>query len=317
MAQAGRHHHHGRMREAAQAYGQAARHAERRVDRDEALYRQAKVLERAGEHARAVAILDEVAARRPVSRRTVRALFDASKLRVELGRRDEGLAGYRQLVRAHPEDGLASRALFLLLADFERRDDADGALAFLEQLDREVGRSTLGDDVLAHRADLLLARGDREGAKRALERIVAEHPYPHGQRWDDALTRLADLAGEDGDWPAAVRYLERMLAVHEWTSAPGSYTLPSFPEARLRVARIHRDHLRDPAAARASFVATYEEFPTSRVRDDAMVELGEMLLDGGDRVEGCGILKDAVEEFEVGSARRRAAARIGRDCQGE
>ncbi len=315
MARARRHYHHGRMQEAAEAYGEASRHAERRVDRDEALYRRAKALERAGDRSLALAVLDEVAARRPVSRRTVRALFDASKLRLELGRTEEGLDGLRRLALEHPEHGLASRSLWYLLQDFERRDDPDGALALLDEVYAEVGDTALGDDALAHRADLLLARGERARAREALERIVADHAYPDGERWDDALVQLADLAEEDGAYREAIGYLERMLSVHEWTNAPGSYTLPSFPPAQLRIARIWRDHLDDRAAAERAFRTVYDEFPTATVRDDALVELGEMLLDAGEREEACGILRDALEEFEVGRARRRAAERVARDCR--
>ena len=315
MARGRRHYTHGRMVEAAAAYGEAAEHAERRVDRDEAMYRQAKSLERVGQNERALAILDEVARRRPVSRRTARALFDASRLRVELGQREAGISGYRRVVLEHPEHGLASRALFLVLDSHRSVDDTDGALAFLHRIENDLAETSLADDVLAHRADLLLARGDRAGAKQALVRIVEEHPYPHGQRWDDALVALADLAQEDGDHRAAIRWLERIVAMHEDTDRPGSYTLPSMPEAQIRIARIHRDELRDVDAAARAFELTYDEYPDSTVRDDALVELGEMLLESGDRDRACALFARAVDEFEVGRARRRAAERLSTQCR--
>lgn len=303
------------MVEAAAAYGDAAAHAERRVDRDEAMYRQAKSLERAGEGRRALAILDEVARGRPVSRRTARALFDASRLRIELGERDAGLDGLRRVVIEHPEHGLASRSMWLVLDAYRSDDDPDGALAFLARVEAELADTSLADDVLAHRAELLLARGDRPGAKRALLRIVEEHPYPQGARWDDALVSLADLAQEEGDHTGAIRWLERIVAMHEDTDRPGSYTLPSMPEAQIRIARIYRDDLRDLDAAARAFELTYDEYPTSTVRDDALVELGEMLLEAGDRSRACELFEDAVEEFEVGRARRRAAEKLARECR--
>jgi len=311
MARAGRHYHHGRMQEAAREYGLAAEHAERRVDRDEARYRQAKSLERAGEPERALGLLDQVAEARPVSRRTGRALFDAAKLRMELGRREEGLAGFRRLVREHPEHGLASRALWLVLE--EMGDDA--ALAYLEQLDGPLGESSLGDDILAHRADILRERGDLVGARRTLERLVERHPYPHGQRWDDALVELADMAEEQGDHRGAVAYLEELVSVHEHTDAPGSYTLPTMPEAQLRIARIHRDHLGNRAAAAAAFREAYDEYPTARTRDDALVELAEMYLESGDVDGACALFAQALEEFDVGRAHRRATDHHARHCQ--
>ena len=315
MARARRHHHHGRMLEAARAYGDAAQHAERRVDRDEARYRQAKALERARRGPRAVEILDLVAAGRPVSRRTVRALFDASVLRLELGRRAEGIEGLRALVTEHPNAGNAARALRLLLDDATARGEAAGALRLCRALYPRVRDSALGDNILYAQARLLDSTGERRGARAALERLVERYPYPHGELWDDALWQLADMAEEDGDYAGAVAELSRMVAVREWTNAPGSYTLPRFPVAQLRIARLHRDRLADPSAAARAFRATYEDFPNSTVRDDALTELGEMLIEQGERREGCELLGDVVREFETGRARRRAEARVERDCR--
>jgi len=315
MATAGRHYHHGRMEEAAAWYGRAAEHAERRVDLDEALYRQAKSLERIGENRRAIAILDRVAERRPPSRRTARALFDASLLRLEIGERDAGLAGLRRLLLEDPGAGNSSRALRVLLRDFRERDDATGALRFLQATYERVGGSELGDDLLAEEADLRLERGDRAGARRALERIVADHPYPHGQRWDDALWQLADLDVEDGDPRAAVGRLEELVSVHEHTDPPGSYTLDTMPRAQMRIARLHRDALDDPEAAVGAFREVYDEYPTCTLRDDALTELGEMLLGLGEREEACELFEGVVDEFEVGRARRRAAQHLETDCR--
>src|SRR5690606_34243534 len=149
---------------------------------------------------------------------------------------------------------------------------------------------------------------------RALERIVREHPYPRGQRWDDALFRLADLAEEDGEHEAAIAHLTRLVSLHEETVVPGSQTLPRMPEARLRIARIYRDRLRDTPRAAAHFTGMYEQFPTSTLRDDALYELGAMWLDTGSHTEGCAMLARVVSEFEVGHARRLAARRIEREC---
>ena len=310
---ASRHYHHGRMEEAAAAFAEAASTAERRVDRDEAQYRHARTLLRLDRDREALAILDAIARRRPISRRTIRALFDAALIRIDLGERERADEALTFIVNERPGDGPASRSLRLMMAARES-EPAALRLAFLRALYERVGQSDLGDDILAFEADVLLASGDRAGAARTLERIVREHPYPHGQRWDDALFRLADLAEEDGDHEAAVRHLTRMIALHEETVTPGSQTLPRMPEARMRIARIYRDRLHDPARAAAHFTGTYQQFPTSTLRDDALYELGAMWLDTGSHAEGCAMLARVVSEFEVGHARRLAARRIEGEC---
>lgn len=315
LANADRHYHHGRMLSAIRAYGEAARSAERRVDRDEAEYRQAKALVRVARLADALATLDRVAARRPVSRRTVRALFDASLLRVRLGQHDAGLQGLRAVVEEHPESGLASRALWLLLADSKRRVSAQAALRTVLELEETLAGTSIADDLLAAEAELRLAGQDRAGARRALERIVAEHPYPHGQRWDDTLWRLADMDEEDGSYAEAARHLSLMLSVVEQTAAPGSYILPRMPAAALRLARLHRDRLQDTQAAAQAFEAVYTSFPTSRWRDDALVELGEMWLRAGRAADGCLALRRVLREFDAGTARRQAEQRAALECR--
>lgn len=306
---------HGRYAESASEFALAAEEADRRVDRDEALYRQSRALKRAERWADAVEVLDRIAARRPPSRRTTRAILDASLLRYErLDQRSEALAGFERIVRRHSDEGPAARALVLIVAHHRERSIED-ALQVVVDLRAELARTDLGDDLLAMEADLRLESGDRAGARRALERIVEEHPYPQGHRWDDAIEQLAEMDVEDGNAPRAIERLEAMLERAEGTTMVGSYTLPAFPRAQLRIARLQRDALNDYDAAEDAFEAVYDDFPESTLRDDARVELGEMLLEQGELTRGCRILRQAVEEFEVGRARRRASTRVERECR--
>ncbi len=305
---------HGRFEAAARAFDEAARAARRRVDVDEALYRRARALKRAGDIAGALAVLDALAARRPPSRRTARALFDAARLRDERLRDTTGaLRGYEAVVRHHPEEGPAARALALWLAHVRRRSHAE-ALALVVSLQIDLGATDLGDDLLMAEHRLRLQQGDRAGARTALERLVRTHPYPQGHRWDEALLRLADMDLEEGRAEAAIERLQALLERAEGTTLVGSYTLPAFPLAQLRIARIHRDYTGDFRAAREAYRSLERDFPHSRLCDDARVELGELLLDRGELAAGCRILRSALADFEVGAARRRATRRLAADC---
>lgn len=314
MEAASRHHHHGRIEQAAQAWDEAARTAERRVDREEAEYRRARALLRLERDHEALEVLDAISARRPIARRTIRALFDAARIRLGLGETERAHDALTFIVNERPGDGPASRALRLLM-QARASEPAASRLAFLRALYEKVGASDLGDDLLTFEAEIHLERGDRAASVATYERLLREHPYPHGQRWDETLERLADLAEEDGDYAGAVAYLTRMVQVQESTVTPGSQTLPGMPAARLRIARIYRDHLHDPERAASHFARTYEQFPTSRLGDDALYELGAMWLDADQRERGCAMLARVVREFEVGHARRRAARRIEAECE--
>jgi len=310
MREATRHHHHGRFEEAAESWEVAARSADRRVDRDEADNRRARTNRRRDRDREALELLDDIGQREPLSRRTVRARFDAALIRLELGETSRAHETLERILRERPGDGPAGRSLRLLL---DARS-AEEQLAFVRELYERVGDTDLGDDLLFTEAELLAGAGDRPGAIRVFERIVVAHPYPHGQRWDDSLWRLADLAQESGDHEAAIVYLRRMIEPHTLSVVPGSHTLPRFPAAGLRIARIYRDELDDPEHAAESFRAMRDEFGSSALRDDALYELGAMWLDRGRVGEGCAVLREVVAAYEVGHPRRLAARRLDSDC---
>jgi tetratricopeptide (TPR) repeat protein len=315
LAAGDRHFGHGRLDDAEQAYAEAAETAERRVDRDEAMYRRARVLMRQERWAEAVAVLDELEAFRPVSRRTARALFDASRIRLdELGDEAAAMAGFERIVREYPDRGNGARALFFLIRPFREADDPEGALALLDRFYAEVGATTLGDDILRIKADLLLGQGDRAGARAALERLVREHPYPEGHRWDDALISLAEMDVEDGRPEDAIARLREIVSKDDTTTVLASYTLPTFPRVQLRIAEIYRDELADYEAADREFRFMFDHFHRSSLRDDALYERGAMWVDAGEVDRGCEILRQVVESFEVGHARRSAEDRLESDC---
>lgn len=311
MAHGTRAYHHGRFDEATLAYASAAETAERRVDRDEALYRQAKTLQRLGRDADALVLFDQIAAGVPPSRRTGRALYDAGRVRLRLHDEVHALENFQGVVVRFPDHGVSSRALVRVLALMPAGAERD---AWLELALSSVGTRDIGDDILNAQASIALERGDRARARERLERIVDEHPYPVGQRWDDALWRLADMDEAEQQPAAAVAHLERMLASLETTTTPGSYTLPRFPAAMLRLGILYRDALHDRDRAIATFDRLVSELRFSTLRDDALYEKAATQLEVGDVERACTTLEGLVGEFSVGRARRRADELRTRSC---
>jgi TolA-binding protein len=311
MARATREYHHGRFADAATAYGEAAQHAERRVDRDEALYREAKSLARVGELQRAIDILEGLSRERPVSRRTGRALYDAARLRLRIGDESGAIANFKRVVIEYPDHGVASRAMHRVI---EATSDPAALRAWLNHVYEVVGARDIGDDVLMQLAEMSRQDGDLEGTRAYFERVIAEHPYPHGERWDDALWRLADLDVEQGDPARAAAHLEQMLSVLESTTTPGSYTLPRFPASMLRLGILYRDDLHDHDRAAATFQRLYNELQFSTLRDDAMLEEAQMYLAAHDTDRACALLHRVADEFQEGRARRQAAELLGTAC---
>ena len=315
MAAADRDHTAGRDDAAIADWREAASAAERRVDRDEAEHRAALSLRTEWRLDEALALFVVIAARRPISRRTVRAMWEVTRIQMEQGHRDEALAGLRAIVSEYPAEGQASRSLRTLMTELRAQEGDDVAIALLLDLDAHVRSTDLGDDVLTDLAAIYRDHDRREEARALYERIVAEHPYPRGQRWDDTFMRLADMAEEDGDHEAAIRYLERMIQPHALGLPPGSYTLPHMPDAGIRIAHILRDEVHDVDRAAAAYRRAHDAFPTSLLRDDCLVEMGEMLLDAGRRDDGCHALAQAISETALSSAVTRARARHHAACE--
>jgi len=324
MATAERHMRHSRYDDAIASYRTAQRYADRRADRDEALYREAKALKYAGRYGEAVQVLDHLASFQPPGRRTARALYDAAFLRQEqLGLQDEANAGFDRVIREFPDAGVATRALHWRLEYFDQNQDVPGAIAFLDDMLAHVSQSKIGDNLLMAKADLILDKyEDRDTTRAVLQQLVREHPYPEGGLWDDALLRLAEMDVEDGEYERAIEYLRILTNRAENThlliipNQAGSTTLPSMAEAQLRIARIYRDDLQDYDKADDEFEAVEDDFPRSNLRDDAAYERGVMWLEHGEPERGCDILREVVEDFEVGHPRRLAQQRVEADCGG-
>ncbi len=314
MAEGGRHMRHGRDEQAAEAFDRGAQTADRRVDQDEARYRQSRALEDAGRDEEALVILDAIGNRQPPSRRTARALYDGAKIRLRLGQDAMAYAGFERVIREHPDTGLGPRSLTLLLR--AREEPAEARIAWLEGIYPEVRESEMGDDILAAMADVFRVEEDETSLRATLERMVADHPYPQGHRWDDAILELVALDRENGESERALERLEAMLERHETTQMVGTYTLHAFPEAqRLRAEILHRDLGRTREAIREyeTLIETYEH---STIRDDAMLARAELLF-ASDEQAACDGLTELLESYEVGRAHRRAETLFRERCPGE
>ena len=232
---------------------------------------------------------------------------------VDLAKQAAGQGAYAELVKRH-HDRCSRRASSILSEPADAEDAVQEAfiraLLKLDQLqDPERFPGWLDRIVVS----LALSRRrqhqpgivNRPAYEAALDRLEDEDGNPERQA----------IAEEREDPEAAIAYLRRMIEPHTQTVTPGSQTLPRFPRAGLRIARLYRDALADPDRAETAFRAMVEEFPTSRLRDDALYELGAMWIDRGQPARGCPVLREVVETFEVGHPRRLAARRLEAECE--
>ena len=108
---------------------------------------------------------------------------------VRLGRTDEAISAVEWAVRLNPYH---ESAHYFLGNGYARRNYTQLVAAYPKSFADAAGRKALAA------ADAALAAGDRAGARKQYERLVASQP-----RWVDARVRLASLDFEDGRFEAA------------------------------------------------------------------------------------------------------------------
>ncbi len=117
------------------------------------------------------------------------ALEALSNTLVRLGRTDEAISAVEWGVRLNPYH---ESSHYFLGNGYARKNYTQLLAAYPRSFADAAGRRSLAA------ADSALAAGDRAGARRGYERLVAEHP-----RWVDARVRLASLNFDDGRFEAS------------------------------------------------------------------------------------------------------------------
>ncbi|MCC6213646.1 MAG: tetratricopeptide repeat protein [Polyangiaceae bacterium] len=279
----------GRYEEAAEHWRHAAQAADRPKDRNEARYREAAALRRAGRHGEADALL-EALARATRAARAPRASYDRALALLHRGDERAAHAELERLLVAHPDHSFAALAAKKLI---ERARADGGAVAGLAEATRL--RSLVGDVAVVERLEYEAA-GDLEALGRLAEArdrfldVARRYPYPTGALWDDSLWHASLLEERLGDPRRAIAHLRRMLAQQEASSMSGSYERPRYSQARFRIAELYRDRLDDPARARREFRALLERHPTSLLVDDALWQEALLARRAGDTRAACDAL---------------------------
>lgn len=259
---------HGQFREAAERWLSAADNAASARDRSEARYRAAASYERAGSVEDARKWYRVLASGK--SERAPRATFALADLRLASGDSTGGLSELEAAIRKYPSSAIASLALRRYFSALAEQGGDQAVLDYIKRVEPELQHSDLAEQLLYERARRLEAQGATEPALNAYVAVADRFPYPYGAYWDDALLRGADSAQRLGKPDRALALLERMLHARETSHLSGSYERPHFADAAYRLAELYRDAKHDRDAARRAFRSVFDDYPTSRLRDDAL-----------------------------------------------
>jgi TolA-binding protein len=280
----------GRYAEAAERFAEAAAKSLRARDREEARYREATSLTRAGRPGDARRVLDQLLRAFPHGARAPRALYDLAQLELAQGDADAGNRALDGLVRTYPDSGVAPAALRRYIEGLAASGEP-AVRAYLESLAPRASKTELAQHVDYEHARSLEREGALEAARAEYLRIADRYPYPRGVFWDDALYRAGDIDVTLGAPREAVSVFERLLAEREPSFLEGSYERARYAEAAFRVAELHRDVLHEPSLARKEFESFWAAYPTSRLRDDAAWSAARIAAESGDQAGACDLVR--------------------------
>lgn len=277
----------GRYGEAAHAYERAAAYATRVKDRDEARFMQARMHQRRGALDEARRSYARLVQESPKGPRTARAVFEIALMEIDHGDEERGWEALQAAVEAYPNHGSARRGLQALVRHLAERDGEETLRRYLaRQLPRF--RATEAEQQAMYEIARSLERsGELERARDAYVQTAERFPYPQGNLTDDAWWRASLVDERLGRPEQAIEDLRRLLAPVEEDITGGRYERPRFPYAQLRIAKLYRDRLGDPVAARREFHRVYEKHRESIVADDALWQQALLARAGGALDEAC------------------------------
>jgi tetratricopeptide (TPR) repeat protein len=265
----------GRHLEAAGQFDAATRDPATRREQEHAAFLGALELVRAGDAAAGAKRLEVIASAKGEHAAEARWQLVQMDVATNQPNVKEELDSY---VRTFPNDGLAYPALE---ARLRLARDAGGeaeVLNVLQALQPALASTESAPRVAFEIAESLAKQNKLDEARAQFVAIAAKFPYP-GEYFDDALWRASEIDEQQGRIPDAIADLEKMLSVIEYSTLPGTYIRPRFPDAQWRIAVLYRDKLGDKTKAIAAFDRYVDMFSNATRRDEALWQESKLTSD--------------------------------------
>jgi len=193
------------------------------------------------------------------------------------------IAAYQSVVTEFSKTDFAARSLYrIAVLKQESFNDPDGALAYLESLEKSAPTPSVLLDAKLRKAEIMLVKGNLDGAAGVYGTLANQQPVIGEQR-ERAALRLAEIAYYQGKFEDATGRLEkltrnagaditndalRLQVFIKDNTEGGDSALRSFARAELL---IFQRHLSDALTMFRSMAGTY---PSSGLLDDAIINIG-------------------------------------------
>lgn len=250
-------------------------------DRAGLLFDMARTFEREGNSQVARARHLAIAEQYPKTSYAPRALLHAARILEHEGALVDVEAEYRGLMKRYPDSPAAINALTHWLAVTEERGTEPARIEnSLNAILQASFRTFLAPHVMWQLGQRLASRADqRAAAARLLDELAARQD---STLRDDALLLSARTRALQGDGPGAVARLKRLLDTKETSLLPGDTNSALLDDAWWWLGCIERDINHQNERAAQAFASLIEQYPDSRLLDDALHALIELSVQRGD-----------------------------------
>ena len=198
-------------------------------------------------------LLDALPSLNPASN-SDRILAAAAEACTEEGRRSEGTALWKDLLKWHPRSIYKDRVFATCIADCVGTGDRTKALSLIHRMEAECPDSPLRARALLAKATIQEQTGETASFKQTLEGLLAERRIP-GEYKPEALLRLGDFEMQFNNPRKAIPFYQRIYILY------GRYK-PHLAKAYIRSA-VAFEQIGDTEAA----IRTYRELLAAELPD--------------------------------------------------
>jgi tetratricopeptide (TPR) repeat protein len=175
-----------------------------------------------------------------------------------------------RVVDGYPETTAADEALRRIVQAYRGRGQSETLLTLLRERYLRLRHQEIADNLMFEAARLLEHDlGRPEPATTFYLELARAHPGSSLR--DDALFAAGRLLVRAGRFVDALVTYRQLLATREDSTGAASYHSEFLDDAQLAIGRIYLLHLGKPREAAAAFAALVTDFPTSVLRDDALL----------------------------------------------
>jgi len=211
-----------------------------------------------------------------------RALYSTGDSYYNLKKYPEAIKAYRELISRYPQSSYVADALngeqYCLTAEGKRNE----ALHVMDSYIKENPGSTMGEDLLLKKGDMLFGQGDYSGAEAQYREFVQK--YPKSKNLATALYWVAKCLRAQDKLNDATAILEQ--SIHTAGASPGTIARSLEESAEIYIAGKEYDK------AFGDLNRIVKEFQDSEVYPEALYQMGNLYIENNN-------LAEAKDEFET------------------